>query len=372
VSLRLFALFAFSVLLPGTVWAREYTDLFPTPRGRALGGALTAFVDDWSSLSYNPAGLANIQGTQLLMPQLAAGAASNGTVEFYKKIQGFSGGSSVAEIASSLQDFDGEALGFDLDLLTMGWFKKRIALSVNPVSLQGSFRVRVPAALFAKVITRVTVDSGMTIGYAQPFLNNHLRAGFAFRPVIIRGGVSRSFVGTEIQSIDGSVLGVGWGYDADVGLQGNLDPIQIFGFDVQLMSGFTFQNIFASQFSQRITGSIGSAPPPLERRGALGFAAKIANVGIASPIIAIELRDLGVRTDTFLEHVHGCFEFALKTRPWFVSTIRGHFAKGNIGGGIAGRLWVGELEIGTFAVNLGKGAGVGRDRRTYVSLAAIW
>ncbi len=353
-------------------WAREYIDLFPTSRGRALGGGLTAFVDDWSALSYNPAGLANIQGTQLLLPQLAAGAASNGAVEFYKKIQNFGGGSSVADIASSLQDFDGDALGFNLDLLTMGWFKKRIALAVNPVSLQGSFRVRVPAILFAKVNTTITVDSGMTLGYAQPFLGNHLRAGFAFRPVIIRAGVSKSFVGTEIQNIDASVLGVGWGFDADLGLQGNLDPIQIFGFDVQLMSGIALQNIFASKFSQRITGSIESTPPPLERRGAFGLAAKLVNLGIATPIVSVELRDLGVPTTNFIEHVHSCFEFSLKTRPWFVSTIRGHFAKGNIGGGIAGRLWVGELEMGTFAVNLGNGAGVGRDRRTYVSLAAVW
>ena len=88
------------------------------------------------------------------------------------------------------------------------------------------------------------------------------------------------------------------------------------------------------------------------------------------PTLSLEWREIGVETESMLENICIGAEFILKPRRWFRSILRAHFAHGNLGGGIGGRLAFGELEIGTYAVNLGRGPGVGVNRRNYVSLAA--
>ena len=90
------------------------------------------------------------------------------------------------------------------------------------------------------------------------------------------------------------------------------------------------------------------------------------------PTLNLDWRDIGVSTANWLEHLCVSTELILKPRTWFRSIIRAHYSRGNIGGGIAGKLTFGELELGTYAVNLGRGPGVGVSRRNYLSLSATW
>jgi len=90
------------------------------------------------------------------------------------------------------------------------------------------------------------------------------------------------------------------------------------------------------------------------------------------PTLSVEWRDIGVRTNHPIEHVAMGAEFILKPRTWFRSILRGHFSRGNWGGGIAGRLSFGEIELGTYAVNIGNGPRIGVNRRNYLALSARW
>lgn len=353
----------------------ELYDLFPTPYGRSMGGAVTAVVDDSNSLNYNPAGLASISEWELRMPELIHGYGSPAILAVASKIGGLGGGEGgAAGITSSLSELDGVGASGGLEVLGFGWYRRNMGIHINLLTAQAALRVRTPSLLFSKIRARVTADSGLSMGYARSFLENKVRLGFVGRPFLVRGGFEKEYQGVEITQLSDAVslLGVGWGYDGDLGVQGNLDPISIIGFDLKLMAGAVMQNILGTDFGNRLTSSVANVPPPLQRRYNVGVGASVMNLGKFKPTVTFELRDLGVPTTSFLEKISSGIEFKFSPKSWFHSILRGHFYKGNLGGGIAGRLWFGELELGTYAVNLGRGVGVGVDRRLYGQLSAVF
>jgi hypothetical protein len=130
------------------------------------------------------------------------------------------------------------------------------------------------------------------------------------------------------------------------------------------------QNILAQDFSTRLTDQLTGEIPPLERRLNAGVGLTAEGMGIFKPTLSVELRDMLIESTSILEHLSIGLEMMLKPKDWFTSYMRLHFYKGNIGGGIAGKLLFGELEVGTYAVNLGRGVGVGVDRRVYLAMSA--
>ena len=369
------AIFGLSALVSMRASAREYQDLFPTPKGRSMGGAMTAIADDSNSIQYNPAGLAQIETWQLRLPDLVQAYGSSSIFTIFKSIKALSG-VGESQFANKLREFDGTGASFGVDLMGLGWFRNRMGIMLNPVSVNTSLRIRTPSIFFAKINARMIADGGLSMGYGHPFLSNHLRAGVTLRPFLVRGSFENQFEGASIASIDANTLkdklGFGWGFDADMGIQGNLDPITIFGFDIKPMAGIAFQNLLATQYSHLFTANVNGKPIPALRRVNVGIAASVENMGVFKPTLSLELRNIGIRTDAFLEHVAIAAEFLLKPRKWFSSALRAHFAQGNVGGGLGGHLWFGEMELGTYVVNLGKGMGVGPDRRLYLSLSSAF
>ena len=356
--------------------AREYTDLFATPRMKSMGRAMTAIVDDYSSLYANPAGLANMQSWQLRAPDLIQGGVSPSVLDLFKKIQGVDTGSSVSDLVSALSEFDGESACANIDVAALGYYSGRIAVALNPMSSSACFRIRTPSALFARIRTRVTVDSGLSLGYAHSFVQDQVRVGVAFRPFLLRGGIDKVLENTELLALKDSgiqdLFGMGWGFDMDIGVQGNLKPMPFMGVQVKPMAGVVLQNLLATSFSNKISSSITGEVPPLERRINMGVGASIESFGVFKPTVSLELRELMIATDSFIERISMGIELALKPRTWFQTALRGHFYKGNFGGGLGLKFSVLELEFGTYAVNLGRGPGVGVDRMVYGQASLVW
>lgn len=356
-----------------SIWAREHTDLFTTPRAIAMGRAVTAIADDYTAVHYNPAGLALVEERELRLPDLIYVHATPGILDLKDAIKDAKA-NQTDPIASQLARFDGTNASLGIDAMGLAWFKKRWAFAINPFSLKSSIRVRTPSVLFLKVNARVTTDSGFSLGYAQPFLNNHLRAGFMIRPVIVRAGFDRMLSNNEVTDFNDpkEIAGAGWGTDFDIGVQGNLDPIRIFKMDIKPMAGIAAQNVLGSKFSHRIREeTLKGTVPALEQKVNIGVAASIENMGKFKPTLSVEYRDIGIHMST-IEHLSIGAELALKLRSWFNGALRAHLYKGNIGGGIGGNLGPGNLELGTYAVNLGNGAGVGVDRRYYVQASLVF
>lgn len=356
--------------------AREYPDLFATPRMKSMGRAMTAIVDDYSALYSNPAGLANMETWTLRLPDLVQAGMSPAVLDLSRKMSGVGGDSSVAGLVSQLSDLDGESACGTLDVAAMGYFSKRIAVALNPMSASGCFRIRTPSALFARLKTRITVDAGLSLAYAHAFYNNQIRVGFALRPFLLRGGLDKTLENTEILALkDGGIqdlFGLGWGFDMDLGVQANAKPMPIMHMQVKPMVGLALQNVLATRFSNRISNSIKGDVPPLERKLNLGVGASVESFGAFKPTVSVELRDFLVKTDSFIERLSGAIELALKPRNWFRTALRGHYYKGNFGGGLGIKLSLLELEAGTYAVNLGKGPGVGVDRILYGQMSFVW
>lgn len=359
-----------------SVHAHEYQELFPTPRGMSMGGALTAFVDDRSALSYNPAGLALVDGSELRAPDLVMLQYSPDILNVYNQVKGINVSGGGMGAVSALRELDGTAASFGMDLLGFSWIRKHMAFSFQLISMNGAFRVRTPSLFFAKINAKVTADSGLTFGMAQPLFWNHLRLGFALRPFIVRGGFEKQLENQDIATLTSLAkqMGLGWGFDVDVGAQANTNPISVLGLNVKFLAGATMQNIREEDFHRQLKRSmLSSNIPPLVRRGSLAVGAQLDESATVQPTLDVELRDIGVHADSsWIEHLCVGVEFLLKPRTWFRSILRGHFARGEWGGGIAGRLAFGEIEVGTYAPSLGRGPGVGSNRRSYLSLAARW
>jgi hypothetical protein len=253
-----------------------------------------------------------------------------------------------------------------------------MAVGLNVASINGSLRVRVPSVLFASMNARMTLDSGLSLGYAHPFLNNKLRVGVAARPVLARAGFDRQLDTGDIKSLQDSDFfqklgGAGVGFDFDVGVQGNLDNQRILGLEVKPMAGLVFNNMLATKYPIKIASdTFQGSPPQLERKANLGVAASIENLGIFRPVASLEYRNIFIPTDSVLENIAFGLEFGMKLRSWFKTAFRAHFASGNIGGGLGLKMGPADIELGTYAVSLGSGVGVGVSRRLYSKVGLAW
>lgn len=356
--------------------AKESIELFATPRLRSMGMAMTAVVDDENALYSNPAGLAQLQTWKLRLPDMVSVSISPSVLDLYKEVGNLGGGSSASDIASSLSEFDGKSACGGLELLGFGYYSNRFTIAVNPFTSSGCFRIRTPSALFAKIQARLTVDAGLTVAYSKAFHSDQVRIGMALKPFLARGGMDRTLENTEILNLKDSglseIVGVGWGFDFDLGVQGNLKPMPMGPVQVKPMAGIALQNSLATQYSNPILSSYRGTVPALERKLNIGVGASVESFGAFRPLATLELRDIVTRTDSFWEHVAGGIELTLQPKKFFRTALRGHFYKGNFGGGFGLKLSVLELEFGTYAVNLGKGPGVGVDRRMYAQTSLVW
>jgi hypothetical protein len=352
--------------------AQESQEWFPSARSRSMGLALTAIVDDHDSLHVNPAGLALVEKRILRLPDFMMASVSSSFLGLLNKMRDLdsSGGTSISQ---QLQNFDGTAAGGDFSLLSAYWNKPRLGLAVNPIGIVGSARVRTPSLLFAKVELYSAVQGGIAVGYAQPLLGNRLRVGLAIKPFSYRVGIKAELTNQDIADVGKNISdysGGGWGVDADLGVQGNLDTIEMTnGASLKLMGGAVVQNIAENRFAMKLSPSLSGRAPASERRANIGVAARVLNPGILEPTFSVEFRDLMTGYDEFLEFLHAGLELVMRPRDFYTTAFRVGFAKGNLSGGVGFKWQIFELELGTYAVNLGSGVGLGRDRRYFLQTA---
>lgn len=362
-----------------SVFAREYYDIFSTPRSIAMGRATTAITDNWEALYNNPAGLALIEEPELRLPEFVQGYTGTGVSALIKKIKDVKKQGRDIE-PSDLTQFDGTEATFGLDIFPMGYYRRSFGIAVNPLNLNTALRIRTPSVLFLKAGARVTEDTAMSIGLAQSFYQNHLRFGVTARPFHFRGGTDHGISNTD--SLENSSItdfdkpktyfGFGWGYDFDLGMQANGGPWGRFGFVPSV--GFVMQNILNNDFPQKIlknkyTGVI----PAVERRYNVGAAIQLKTLGKLVPTLSVEMRDYMIAVeDPFIERLSVALELAMIVKKWLRGAVAASFYKGNVNGGIYGNMGPGQLALITEAVNLGRGAGVGVTRRYYMRAGLVW
>ncbi len=365
-------------------WA---SDLYVTPRGLSMGRAMAAISDDYSSIYFNPAGLAQIETWQLRLFDWVNARVSKELLTITKKTKDLktSDGTATNSIAKQLRVLDGTGLSAGADMMGFGWFRKGMAVAINPLAVNGSVRLRVPSLFFAQAKTTYTMDSFISIGIAKSFFENKLRAGVVVRPFMARVGWALVLENDSIVQLqkgadkvieaNKSNAGAGYGYDADFGLQGQFGPYNYYeDFGIKPLWGIVLENSVGTRFpgSLGLSGALaGARPPGMKRKMHFGTGFTMTGLGSLYPTFSFEWKDVLVPVNSVYERMAAGVELAVKPRSWFMAALRGHFYKGNIGGGIGGRLWKGELEMGTYAVNLGNGAGIGVDRLYYISLSTF-
>ncbi len=359
------------------VFAFAPQEWFATAQSRSMGMATTAIVNDFNSIYVNPAGLAQIKEGEgeLRLPQIINFGMSGSFFDLVDTLKDVTS-SGDQTISQQLQAVDGTNTGVDFSFLDGYWTRHRFGIAVNPLGVQSSARVRTPSLLFAKVDLFAVIQGGVAISYGHPFLNNHLRVGLTWKPVMYRSGLIAELENQSIVTLTDNFsdyAGTGLGMDFDIGAQYSFPEIDIAG-DSQLSisSGVAAQNLLATNFPMALIGGQTSTPPAMVRRYNFGVAAVLKNPGIIEPTLSLELRDLGTGYDELGEKFHAAIQLKMTPRDFYTTYVRFHIAKGNFGGGLGFRWSVFEFEAGTYAENLGPGPGVGADRRYYGQGALTW
>ncbi len=367
------------LFIGATAHSREYPDLFPTAQALAMGRAVTATARGVTALQFNPAGLAANEKGEFRAPDLAMVQGSRGIQDLrdtFKDAKNRSGD----PVAKQLQRYDGMNASFGVDLLGVSYTRRRFGIAINPSSVNTTVRVRTPSLLFVKADAKLINDTGVALGYGHPFFKNHLRLGATLRPFIWRTGFDAHLENRDVVEIFSqpdtserlkTFAGSGWGTDFDVGMQANTNPF--FPVGAKVHWGLAFQNAVGTEFTNEMGGNtLTGKVPPLQQKINVGTAVTFEKLGRLQPTLSFEIRDILVRTDKFVEHVHSGFELLLQPKKWLSTAFRGHFYKGNIGGGIGNILGPAELEIGSYAVNLGNGPGISVNRRYYSQLSLVF
>jgi len=349
---------------------------FASAQSRSMGMATTAIVDDFNSIYVNPAGLALVseEGGELRLPQFANFGISANFFDLIDRLKELtSGGSST--ISEQLQILNGTTAGLDFSILDAYWTKHRFGIAVNPFGVQSSIRIRTPSLLFAQADLFGVAQGGAAFAYGHPFMAGRLRIGFTWKPLIYRSGLRADLENDSIANVTDNFsdfAGTGLGMDFDLGMQFDMVTFQLTkGSRLQVTTGLAAQNLLATSFPIRLSAG-SSTPPSMIRRYNFGIAGKLMNSGIIEPTLSFELRDLGTGFDEFLEIFHAALQFTIRPRSFYTTYMRAHLAKGNLGGGLGFKWSVFELEVGSYAENLGSGPGIGVDRRYYGQGTLSW
>jgi len=258
--------------LSNQTFAGEWTSIFYSPRGMMLGNAMTAKVNDYSALFYNPAGLAGVETWKIQFPMDANIALSSNFANFVSQdlpALKTSIDAAATNGAAGASDFINQATRFinrsyvaDVNIIPIGLTFKNFAINVIA---GGNANISFLPTQLPTIDVRNRLQAGINVGYAMSFLEESLRVGIGAH-VLGRFGVQQEIgFGKSLTNFTGgsgslsNLLNVndilnsaqtGIGYDFDLGTQYflNLPQIPIMSVASKLKFGAVIQNVLNMDF----------------------------------------------------------------------------------------------------------------------------
>lgn len=331
----------------GNAWGAEFFEYGQSIRALGMGNAYTAVVDDGDSLFYNPAGLGRNQEINLRIINLNLGLNGQDAYNAAQEI--------TKSTATGIDRFSG-IFGQQLWIGTSGKVTlttPRFGVGIYDSGFAG-IELKNPILPYFNV--NYINDYGLVVGGAAA-IGPQSFFGMNFKRINRSGaseefGVS-SFLDGKTDSIQSNLNKKGVGYGADLGfvwqITAPLNPV---------ISG-VWKDIGTTTFLKEPNIE---KPPRITDEQILGVATSFDTL-LFGMTAAIDIKHINATTETISKKVHMGLEFDLP----FID-IRGGFSQGYYSLGVSLDLFILQMDLAYYGVELGEYAGQDQDRRIQLAI----
>ena len=327
-------------------------------RALGMGDAFIASADDYGTLFYNPAGLARLEKGTI---NLSLGAAGDTKIPgFYGEVKDASGTSNVADITNLLARNYGNFYSARLSLLQAVWARPRWGLAILPVDLSLDMSIRNLAAASLNIVafqdTTIAYGRGWDVNWSK---NARWSLGVTAKG-IYRGYYNRALLASELafnsNILNGADAKEGFTLDADIGMLWTPKVTDDSWLRFAKPSvGFVARNVADYGFitNAHLIDKNSGEPPRLGRRFDVGAKFDLPDWWIFKTRVAVDERDIGATNFTTTKGFHAGAEFLWKIRSWWQGGWRVGVNQGYFTAGFTGALGFLQLDLATWADELG-------------------
>lgn len=355
--------------------------IYQSPRALGMGNAVTAIADDYSTLFYNPAGLARLEEGQVNM--------SLGGY-FDRKIPGFNkdinDASKVTDENEKYQGYVdlleknfGNTYTTRLSLLQAVWVRPKWGIAILPVDLNMDLSIRRIAVATLNVVATQDTTFAYGRGWDLKWLGKKHRLSMGITgKALYRGYYNQALFASDLAA-DEDILRSedateGFTLDADVGfLWTPLVSNASWWRHAKPTVGLVFRNVadygFKSNFHLLNKDSSG-APPKLGRRIDVGGKLDLPEVWVFRTRLAADVRDIGDENFTFKKGTHLGAEFLWKIRSWWQGGWRVGLNQGYFTAGFTGTAGIFTLDLVTYGEDVGP-SNLPKQVRSYGARASL-
>jgi hypothetical protein len=367
-----FALAAFSVVatLSSQAFAQNsgikdfrVHQLYQSPRALGMGNTVTAIADDYSTLFYNPAGLARLEEGQLNMS--LGGYVDRKIPDFYKDIQDASkqtnSGDEYQAYVDLLEKNFGQTYTARLSLLQAVWVRPKWGIALLPIDLNMDLSIRRLAVATLNVVatqdTTFAYGRGWDVKWFGP--KHRLSMGVTGK-ALYRGYYNQALFASDLAA-DEDILrsedaAEGFTVDADWGMLWTpLIPSNSRWRFAKPTVGLVVRNVadYGFKTNFHLVNKDSGAPPKLGRRVDLGVKFDLPDWWVWRTRLASDLRDVGDDNFTLKKGSHLGAEFLWKIRSWWQGGWRIGLNQGYFTAGFTGTAGVFTLDLVTYGDDVG-------------------
>jgi hypothetical protein len=341
--------------------------LYQSPRALGMGNAFVAVANDYSSLYYNPAGLARREDSELNLSLDVGG--STRIHQFYsdvKEAQGTTGADSVRQkaVLNVIEETYGKTFSIRTAPVAGAYVTENWGVGVIPMDL--SVEMIIHKGLGPTVNTTVYADSTVTYGYADDVYwipHSRMSVGFAGK------FVNRAYFSKSVNFIELAVdpelvkkedLQEGYTVDGDLGFlytpelpsEGYLSLFHL----AKPTFGLVVRNIAEMGFAQSmklVNKESKSAPEKLFRVVDIGSKWEYPAFGFISGRGVLDFRDLGHPAFNWRKGTHIGFEFDWSLTSWWKGAYRVGLNQGYFTGGLSAKFTIFNLDFATYGEDVG-------------------
>lgn len=343
---------------------------YQSARAMGMGDAFVAVANDYGALFYNPAGLARRQDGEINLSLDVAGSSS--FQKFSKDLSDAQkSGTTDADKQTAILNVLDQAYGKTFSLRTAPlagvWVRPGWGFGLIPADL--SVELNVHKQVGPAVSARVYGDTTMAYGYAKdlPWFNNARFSLGVTGKFVNRVYASKALSVTEL-AVDTNVLKKedlreGYTADADIGAlytpelpnEGLWSVVRLarptFGAVVRNVGQLGFGHSFHVVNKDK-TNALG-APEPLYRVLDVGSKWEYPSLWIFGGRGVLDVRDIGHPDFSWKKGLHVGFEFDWTVANWWKGQYRVGLSEGYYTAGLSALLGVFNVDVATYADNVG-------------------
>jgi hypothetical protein len=327
------------------------------PRPLGMGNAFVGLADDYNALMYNPAGLARLEESQVNLG-LGAGLDSK-FPKLYTDLQTASSSGNVQDVVNLLQNNNGNYYNSRVTLSGI-WAKPRWGIAIIPVDLSMNMAIHQLAGesldLVATQDTTIAYGRGWDVYW---FKQDRVSLGVTGK-AIYRGYYNKQLAAGDLATnsnlLRGSDAQEGMTFDADFGLLYTMKalPDSYWRF-LRPSFGFVIRNVANYGFSGNLhlIDKQSTQAPSIGRRFDIGSAWELPDWWIFKVRALADIRDMGADNFTLKKGSHLGAEFLWKIRSWWQGGWRIGANQGYFTAGFTGKIGIFNLDLATYAEEMG-------------------